>query len=332
MATFFSKYPKLLVNNLLVTDIIARVNIREKYSDKLSIFYPYSLQEGDTPEIIAEKYYGDAEKHWIVLLANDIIDPFFEFPFDYPTFERYLNEKYKAYAENFQLWKIVGWRGQWQSWNTYEVNQGVYLDNTAYLCIKEVTTEGILLTDSKYWQKFLAGKDYRFTWGPAVTYYKNDVVEYQDNIYICLQDNVYNQSLSNSDYWTTYSTGYEYAQITTNINPPGYRAVLTTTDTISGESTTEKIWIDEKSFHDEYVYPSGANSSDMSDEINSRFNYADMTTQVGNIEFTQTREKVTIYDYEMELNEGKREIQLIREEYASQLDKELKLLMRKQYV
>ena len=81
MATFFAKYPKLLFNNRLVTDIIARTSIRERYSDKLSIFYPYTLQEGDTPEIIAEKYYGDPEKHWIVLLANNIIDPFFEFPY-----------------------------------------------------------------------------------------------------------------------------------------------------------------------------------------------------------------------------------------------------------
>jgi len=225
MATFFSKYPKLLVNNLLVTDIIARVNIREKYSDRLSIFYPYTLQEGDTPEIIAEKYYGDPEKHWIVLLANDIIDPFFEFPFDYPSFERYLNEKYK--------------------------------------------TEGELLIPPR--------------------------------------------------------TGYEYAQITTNINPPGYRVILTTTDIISGESTTEKIWIDEMAFNDDY--PNANNSIDMANQVSGRFNYADMTTQIGNVEYSQTKELVMIYDYEMELNEGKREIQLIREEYASQLDKELKILI-----
>lgn len=228
MATFFAKYPKLLVNNRLVTDILARTSIREKYSDKLSIFYPYTLQEGDTPEIIAEKYYGDPEKHWIVLLANNIIDPFFEFPFDYPSFERYLNEKYKS--------------------------------------------EGESLIPSR--------------------------------------------------------TGYEFAQITTNINPPGYRAVFTTTDTISGESTTEKIWIDKMAFDGNY--PNANNSVDMSNQVSGRFNYADMTNHIENVIYTQTTEQLTIYDYEMELNDDKREIQLIREEYASQLDKELKLLMRKQ--
>ena len=43
---------------------------------------------GDTPEIIASKYYGDPEKHWIVLLANDIINPFFDFPLNYQEFEK----------------------------------------------------------------------------------------------------------------------------------------------------------------------------------------------------------------------------------------------------
>ena len=96
MATFFSKYPKLILNNRLVTDIIARTALKEKYSNRLSVFYPYDLQDGDTPEIIAHKYYGDTEKHWLVLLANEIMDATFDFPLGYQEFENYLNEKYKA--------------------------------------------------------------------------------------------------------------------------------------------------------------------------------------------------------------------------------------------
>jgi len=29
----------------------------------------------DTPEIVAEKFYGNSYRYWIVLLSNNIIDP-----------------------------------------------------------------------------------------------------------------------------------------------------------------------------------------------------------------------------------------------------------------
>lgn len=215
MATFFSKYPKLLLNNRLVTDIIARTAIRSKYTRKLSIYYPYQLQEGDTPEIIASKYYGDPEKHWIVMLANETMDAFFDFPLGYHEFEKYLDEQYK--------------------------------------------TEGALI-----------GR-----------------------------------------------TGSEYAKITINVSPPGYRAIITTTDNVTSESTINKFYIDEKAFNSEYADDS--------------FNYVEMTTQFGDVTYNQYTESFTIFDYESEKNEAKREINLIREEYANQLESELKILMREQY-
>jgi hypothetical protein len=218
MASFFSKYPKILINTRLVTDIIVRSAIREKYSDKLSIYYPYNLQEGDTPEIIASKYYGDPERHWIVMLANDIINPFFDFPLTYQLFEKHLDVKYK--------------------------------------------TEGDLI-----------GR-----------------------------------------------TGSEYAKITTNISPLGYRAHITTTDNISGVSVTETIYIDDK------AYNGGENGYD-----DSIFNYASSTTEEEGIVVTVEKEMFTIYDYESELNEAKREIKLIRKEYVPQLESELKNIMGLNY-
>jgi hypothetical protein len=33
------------------------------------------MRDTDTPEIIAHKLYGDPNKYWIILLANQILDP-----------------------------------------------------------------------------------------------------------------------------------------------------------------------------------------------------------------------------------------------------------------
>jgi hypothetical protein len=103
MAKFFNYFPKTLysANNKTggldtVTNIIARFGFESKLKENSSAFYEYDIQESDTPEIIAGKYYGSPERHWIVLLFNDIIDPQFDWPMPYKTFIDFVDAKYTA--------------------------------------------------------------------------------------------------------------------------------------------------------------------------------------------------------------------------------------------
>lgn len=66
----------------------------DKIKDNSVIYYPYYVKEGDTPEIVAYKYYKDIQKHWLVLMANSIIDPMFGWPLDYNSFLLYIAQKY----------------------------------------------------------------------------------------------------------------------------------------------------------------------------------------------------------------------------------------------
>jgi hypothetical protein len=103
MAKYFNYFPKTFYssNNAStgldsVTNIIARFGFEQSLKNNSSAFYKYQIQESDTPEIIAHKYYGSAEKHWIVLLFNDIIDPQFDWPLKYENFIKYVDKKYSA--------------------------------------------------------------------------------------------------------------------------------------------------------------------------------------------------------------------------------------------
>jgi hypothetical protein len=60
------------------------------------LYYTYDIQEGDTPEIIAHKYYGDSYRYWIVLFANELLDPQWDWPMTYKMFEQYLADKYPS--------------------------------------------------------------------------------------------------------------------------------------------------------------------------------------------------------------------------------------------
>jgi hypothetical protein len=56
------------------------------------------MQDQDTFESIAYKYYGDASRYWIILFANLILDPNYQAPLNYSEFENYINSKYESAA------------------------------------------------------------------------------------------------------------------------------------------------------------------------------------------------------------------------------------------
>lgn len=103
MAKYFNYFPKTFYtsnNNATgidtVTNLIARFGFEQKLKENCLVFYEYNIQESDTPEIIASKYYDNPERHWIVLLFNDIIDPQYDWPLQYNTLIQFIDEKYTA--------------------------------------------------------------------------------------------------------------------------------------------------------------------------------------------------------------------------------------------
>lgn len=103
MPRYFNKFPMLSytrdgVSNI-ATDLMTRISVIKNSVDEKSIFYQYDIQEGDTPEIIASKYYNDPELHWVVLVFNNIFDPFYDWPMTYLQFSEYIADKYGSQAD-----------------------------------------------------------------------------------------------------------------------------------------------------------------------------------------------------------------------------------------
>ena len=63
-----------------------------------AIYYNYSVQEGDRPDIVAEKFYGDSKLDWVVLLPNEIHDRYFEWVMTQREFEAFVKKKYGSLA------------------------------------------------------------------------------------------------------------------------------------------------------------------------------------------------------------------------------------------
>ena len=76
----------------VMKDIFRRVKL--KSAERVVGFDYYDVQDGEAPEIIAHKYYGDVGLHWTILVANDIVDYYHQWPMSMQTFEQYVTEKY----------------------------------------------------------------------------------------------------------------------------------------------------------------------------------------------------------------------------------------------
>jgi hypothetical protein len=74
----------------------------------------YIIQDGDTPEILASKIYGDSQAHWMILYANDMLDAQYDWPLTSSVFPKYIADKYRSMAEDdldatLQDHEVISW-------------------------------------------------------------------------------------------------------------------------------------------------------------------------------------------------------------------------------
>ena len=104
--SYFSRFPSMIYdmtnsgNYKLLPDILRRVKARTAVRQGRLLFDSYDVKNGERPEDIAFKFYGDAELHWVVLMTNNVTDRFYQWPMTQPQFDEFLTDKYGAGNED----------------------------------------------------------------------------------------------------------------------------------------------------------------------------------------------------------------------------------------
>ena len=97
---YFSKFPMMAYDikgdkkYTLLPNILRRVKLRAGVKAGAMLFDEYTVRDGDKPEELAFKYYGDAEYHWVILVTNNITDRYYQWPMAQPVFDKFLTDKY----------------------------------------------------------------------------------------------------------------------------------------------------------------------------------------------------------------------------------------------
>lgn len=92
---YFQALPLMLRTNekgqtQTLVNLTARAALVQSLLKNPLMFYSYDIQEGETPEIIAHRYYDNSYRYWLILFANQMLDPQWDWPLTTPEFEKYM--------------------------------------------------------------------------------------------------------------------------------------------------------------------------------------------------------------------------------------------------
>ena len=98
--SIFTYYPKIAYkvddyNYLKAIDINIVSKVKDYITQYRSIGYtPYVVQDGESPDYISYKFYGNPGYDWIIMLTNNVHSMYDDWPRNSETFKQYITEKY----------------------------------------------------------------------------------------------------------------------------------------------------------------------------------------------------------------------------------------------
>lgn len=156
MANYFNYYPKTVYNLGNKTTLDTVVNLTTNFSfigeivNNSSVYYEYTIADGDTPEIISYKVYDDSFYHWIILKVNNIMDVKTQWPCDYNTLIKNVDDYYSQFAGVGQTgleWAMANYQSQYRiETKTYQglndkTTDKYQIDSATYSSLSPSTTQ-----------------------------------------------------------------------------------------------------------------------------------------------------------------------------------------------
>ena len=294
---YFKNFPGILLDgttgatgsNVLAVDILKRVGFSDSGITASEYFVQYNVNDGETPESIADRIYGSPNYHWVVMMFNNKFDTFFEWPLTVRKFEKLMKKKYTGttlffandvtggFLPNDTLVKmdgtgVTGWGGLVKSYDPI---------------LNKLTVTGI---------------------GPSYSFSVDDTVKsYNATGGTLLEQNV-GEAIVKRIVSDSSQALHHFEN--TGSSADGY-------DDVGGGSETYKIWLDPLSKYNGTTQLSmGSGGVTFGQTLLYGYTYNSLSNYVK-----------TNYDNEMEQNEDRRKISLLNPTYLDQVVREFKVLI-----
>lgn len=287
---YFEKFQIINYANTAVRNITQRATVLTSVYNSPVLYYPYDIQQGERPDNIADRYYKDEYQGWIIHLTNKVIDPYYDWYLDQATFEDFIVKKYGSYVDAVS--KVKYYRNNWYT-QPDPINQAQFdsIDDSLKKFYEPVYTDVYYSTTPSGYKR--REVDWKKT--------TNQVVRYNCN-------------------GASFSTN-EIVDIYKNSEKLGKGQVCSKSNTSLTIQHTSGVVVDDAGVFTFTVRGRESSANQV---------YTDATLVVNNIPLPELTywDPVYLYDYENEINERNKSIQILKSDYADQISNELSDLMR----
>lgn len=283
---FFEHFPVMFYNQHQCKNIMARVKISDESRKNINLYYPYTIKDGDgRHDVIADKYYKDPFSSWLLYLANDVIDPYYDLGLTQSDFDAFIKKKYGTIETAKQ--KIAYYKTNW------EILEDSSITTAAFNALEP--------EEKYYWEPIT---DVR---GNAVRYErkKEDVIMNTNRVFeISVSD--YDETFIEGEKVSTDSSHYGFVVSSNSTvvivnNITGINTSNISTETLTGYESNTSCTVDSVVL--------------LSENISA------------NVEAIYWS-SVSLYDKEEELNASKKNIEIIDSRYKTNIENELKRVLR----
>ena len=108
MTQYFKKFPVINYNGSPAINLMSRVNMSKLALDNLQSYYDYTISDNTRPDNLSYDYYGNPDYVWLIAFANQITDPYYDFPLNDTDLNQFIIQKYgsvsfsQGYIKYFQ--------------------------------------------------------------------------------------------------------------------------------------------------------------------------------------------------------------------------------------
>ena len=76
-----------------ITNVLVRIRKKLNVINS-ALFEQHFISDGDRPDILAHQFYGDSTLHWVILYANYMTNPYYDWPLPYFDLQKFVAKKY----------------------------------------------------------------------------------------------------------------------------------------------------------------------------------------------------------------------------------------------
>jgi len=111
MTQYFKKFPVINYDGSPAINLMARVNMSKLALAGLQTYYDYTITDNPRPDNLSYDYYGNPDYVWLISLANQIIDPYYDFPLTDDNLNQLIINKYGSVG--YAQYRIEHFQTNW---------------------------------------------------------------------------------------------------------------------------------------------------------------------------------------------------------------------------